>query len=163
VPVSVPGQPSSLERDGYPGWVAVSDLTSDVGYAALVVARGFLGTPYRWGGLSGAGVDCSGLVHLAFRATGTRMPRDAHDQHTVVPQVPLGEARQGDLWFFAKPGARVHHVGFNAGDGRILHAPEPGREVVVEPLPPERMATLVGVGRVPGAVERNRAAALLGA
>ncbi len=156
-PVAIPGQPSSLDSDGYPGWILRADLTTDVGTAALAVARGFLGTPHRWGGLGGSGVDCSGLVHLAFRATGTRMPRDAHDQHAVVPSIPLSETRPGDLWFFARPGAGVHHVGFVAGDGTVLHAPEPGREVVEEPLAPQRRATLVGAGRVPGAIERGRA------
>ena len=159
-PVVVPGQPSSLDRDGYPGWVAAADLTEDVGTAALAVARGFLGTAYLRGGLGGSGVDASGLVHLAFRATGTRMPRDAHDQHAVVPSVPLGDARPGDLLFFARPGAPVHHVGFVAGDETLLHAPGPGGEVAEEALPPAWQSTLVGAGRVPGAVERGRAAPL---
>ncbi len=155
-PVVLPGQPSSLDREGYPGWVAKDDLTDDVGVAALAVARGFVGTPFRSGGLGGSGIDPAGLVHLAFRATGTRMPRDAHDQHTVVPSVPVQDARPGDLWFFGLPGGLVQHVGFVAGDGLVLHAPGPGRDVVEEPIPQARMATLIGAGRVPGAVERDR-------
>jgi cell wall-associated NlpC family hydrolase len=147
--VTVPEQPSAKHPAGYPGWVLLDDLVTGPP-ALLEVARGYLRTPYLWGGLSREGIDCSGLVHVTFRALGVRVPRDADDQHAAAEPVVLGEEQPGDLYFFARPEAHVHHVGFVVEPGVMLHAPDSGpvREVVEEPLRPERVATLVAAGRL---------------
>ena len=75
--VLAPDQPTHLDPAGYPGWVRTDALAED---DPLAVARGFLGTPYVWGGLGRDGIDCSGLVHLASGPIGSRVPRDAADQ-----------------------------------------------------------------------------------
>jgi cell wall-associated NlpC family hydrolase len=124
----------------------------------LEAARAFLGLGYLWGGTSAWGVDCSGLVHLAWRSRGVLLPRDAHDQAAAasVEEVPLDEVRAGDLYFFARPGRPIHHVGMATGpllsDGTrwMLHAPETGALVEEAPLAPHRMETLVAAGRVRG-------------
>lgn len=95
----------------------------------LRMALGFVGVPYVWGGCSGFGVDCSGLVHLAHRAAGLVVPRDAHDQASAGDPVPAPEAEPGDLLFFAKAGAEPHHVAFSCVGGRMLHSPGSGRAV----------------------------------
>jgi cell wall-associated NlpC family hydrolase len=134
-------------------------LTHDrqqVAYGAddlLATARQFLGLRYLWGGTSAWGLDCSGLVHLVLRAHGVLLPRDAFDQAVAaaVEPVPLDDVRPGDLYFFARPGARIHHVGFASGpDGQwMLHAPEGGVAAIEDaPMAPERRALLVGAGRV---------------
>jgi gamma-D-glutamyl-L-lysine dipeptidyl-peptidase len=110
-------------------------------------ARQFLGLPYLWGGTSGLGLDCSGLVHLAFRASGVTVPRDAHDQHAAARPVPLSAARPGDLCFFRRPGEEVHHVGLVTGGDRMLHAPETGGVVEEVPVGGDRLATRCAVGR----------------
>lgn len=133
--VLAPDQPSSLDPAGYPGWVP----TATLGATPLDVARGQLGAAYVWGGL-----DCSGLVHLAFRACGVRVPRDAADQAAAA--VPVSEPEPGDLWFFGRYGEPVGHVGFVTEVG-LLHATE-GRGVVEEPVPAERRETLLGAGRL---------------
>ena len=123
--------------------------------AVLATARSFLGLQYLWGGTSTWGVDCSGLVHLAWRSHGVLLPRDAVDQAERVQPVPLDDVRPGDLYFFARPGERVYHVGFVtrpvAEDGTrwMLHAPESGSPYVEDaPLAPHRRETLVSAGRV---------------
>jgi gamma-D-glutamyl-L-lysine dipeptidyl-peptidase len=115
--------------------------------AVLATARRFVGLEYLWGGTCAYGLDCSGLVHLSFRALGKSVPRDGHDQATAAVDVPLADAQAGDLLFFARPGRGIHHVGFCTGrvDGelRMLHAPGTGNHVVEEPLSDERKATLL--------------------
>jgi len=140
--VLAPDQPTHLDPAGYPGWVRSDALAED----PLAVARGFLGAPYLWGGLSRDGIDCSGLVHLAHRAVGVRVPRDAADQAAAA--VPVAEPRPGDLWFFGRPDEAVSHVGFVTDLG-LLHA-SPDAGVVEEPMPEERRATLLGAGRLTG-------------
>ncbi len=61
----------------YPGWIREEHLVGDT---PLELARTFLGTAYEWGGMSAAGIDCSGLVHMAFRLSGRVVPRDAWQQ-----------------------------------------------------------------------------------
>jgi hypothetical protein len=127
----------------------------------LSSARQFLGLRYLWGGTSGWGMDCSGLTHLTFRAQGTVIPRDAFDQAAYVEPVALDEVQPGDLYFFARPGQRVYHVGLVsrplAEDGSrwMLHAPESGELIEDAPLAPHREQTLVSAGRVPGASARR--------
>lgn len=97
------------------------------------VASVFLGVGYVWGGSSGRGIDCSGLVHLAYRSLGRMVPRDAHDQREWSVPLDDGDELAGDLVFFSRPGKRPHHVGILArprrGDGEMLHAPRSGLEV----------------------------------
>jgi gamma-D-glutamyl-L-lysine dipeptidyl-peptidase len=129
----------------------------DVG-AVLGSARQFLGLRYLWGGTSAWGLDCSGLVHLTFRAHGLVVPRDAHDQaaSAAVEPVALDDVRAGDLYFFARPESPIYHVGFATApvgaDGVrwMLHAPEGGELVEDAPMAPHRLEALVGAGRVRG-------------
>jgi hypothetical protein len=121
----------------------------------VATARRFLGLRYLWGGTSAWGVDCSGLVHLTHRAHGVVLPRDASDQAAAVEPVPLDQVRPGDLYFFARPGRPVFHVGFvtrpvdTDGVRWMLHAPESGELVEDAPLRVRRRDALVSAGRVP--------------
>lgn len=162
LPVRCPWQPSA-GSGGYPGWVVAAQLswdgaaTSDSELPAgtragslLEAAGRQLGVPYLWGGCCATAVDCSGLVHLAARALGLVVPRDAADQLDAAVPVPLDQTRPGDLPFFAHPGRRPHHVGIASGPGRMLHAPHTGAVVVEELLGADRRATLVAAGALPG-------------
>jgi gamma-D-glutamyl-L-lysine dipeptidyl-peptidase len=108
---------------------------------------------YVWGGLSPFGIDCSGLVHLSWRRHGVTLPRDAYNQAAATKPVPFGEERPGDLYFFAQPGQRIHHVGLVAarprGETRVmLHADSSSGRVAIEEVRGERFKTLISAHRV---------------
>lgn len=167
--VRCPWQPSPKSNDGYPGWVPAAHLqrvaterelppypepavptdhatTGD--HATVALARQHLGLPYLWGGLTPYGFDCSGLVHWAWRTLGTRIPRDAYAQQAALAAIPVDDVRSGDLYFFGRPGRRIHHVGIVVEPGRMVHAPETGAAIVEEDLSAERRSTLVAAARV---------------
>jgi gamma-D-glutamyl-L-lysine dipeptidyl-peptidase len=151
-PVWVPGHDRplwALARD-----VAPRPTGQPAAEEVLSVAARLLDVAYVWGGVSAYGIDCSGLVHLAWRRFGVRLPRDADDQAGATTPLTLGDERPGDLYFFARPDRQIHHIGFVAappdrsGARRMLHASYRRRRVVDEPLADDRVATLVGSHRV---------------
>lgn len=161
--ITAPWQPYDGSETGYPGYVRTAHLQPvdgsspaelPAGGAATTVgafldeARTHLGLSYLWGGISPRGLDCSGLVHYSLRRLGVLFPRDGGDQFRACEDIPIEEARAGDLYFFARPGEEIHHVGIVTGPGRILHSPSTGEDVVEEDLPAERRATLTKVGRI---------------
>lgn len=144
------GEPVAVDerRDGwalirtvydYPGWVREDDLRADGD--PLEAARRYLGAPYLWGGMTERGIDCSGLVHMAHRAIGRLVPRDADQQEDAGTPVDEAGARPGDLITYCEAGeTHATHIAFWLGEGRILHSTE--REdvngVVVE-IEPEHL------------------------
>lgn len=111
-------------------------------------AERFLGAPYVWGGACGLAVDCAGLVHLVARRHFLRVPRDADDQLAAGEEIDPTTAARGDLLFFGDDRSRIDHVGFCAGEGAMLHAPEPGRAVCVEPLSERARSRLCAARRL---------------
>jgi cell wall-associated NlpC family hydrolase len=149
------GEPLRVEerRDGwarivtaydYPGWVredaleeGEGSLPADAEGTPVDVARRYLGTVYLWGGMTEQGIDCSGLVHMAYRRLGRLVPRDADQQEDAAEEVE--ELQPGDLITYADPGKPADHIAFWVGDGRILHSTSRDGLGVNEEVEPESL------------------------
>ncbi len=93
-------------------------------------ALAMIGTPYRYGGASPRGFDCSGLVVYSFARAGARgLPRTAAALEQRARPIALSALRPGDLLFFRLAGARTSHVALYVGDGAFVHAPSSGKRV----------------------------------
>lgn len=86
----------------------------------LGIAAGLSGIPYRWGGTSPAGFDCSGFTQYVFRQAGVSLPRTAAAQRAAT--IPVSNPQPGDLIFFG-----TWHVGIYAGPGKMYDAPTAGQ------------------------------------
>ena len=89
----------------------------------IELATQLVGIPYKWGGKSSLGFDCSGLVQSVLKICGLEIPRDARDQIIFFSndQIDLSDAKPGDLHFFGSKD-KVTHVGFSTKGPGLLHA-----------------------------------------
>jgi cell wall-associated NlpC family hydrolase len=110
---------------------------------AIREALSFVGVPYVWGGASRAGVDCSGLVMLAYDAAGIYLPHYSGAQYEDTERVPLYDIEPGDLLFYGPGGDE--HVAMYLGSGMMIEAPETGEVVHVTPV--RLYGGFVGLGR----------------
>ncbi len=96
------------------------------------VALDAMGTPYRWGGSSANGFDCSGLIHFAYGQRGVTLPRRGEDQARMGTEVPrvMAALRPGDILTFGSgEGKPVTHVGLYLGEGRFIHSGSSGVQI----------------------------------
>jgi hypothetical protein len=142
--------------DGRTGWVyrgAVQLLAAQVripevqqrnttqGYALIGVppllktAFSYMGIPYRWGGTTSRGIDCSAFVRAVFLRYGVDLPRVARDQARVGASVPLSPQylHPGDRLYFACHHRYVDHTGIYWGNGLFIHS-STGLGVDITPL-----------------------------
>ena len=103
------------------------------GERAAAVALRQVGVPYRFGGNSPTGFDCSGLVHYSYASAGVAIPRTTAGLWNALAPVDTRRMRTGDLLFFDIQG-KMSHVGMYLGGGRFVHAPSTGGVVSVERL-----------------------------
>jgi hypothetical protein len=92
------------------------------------------GLPYRYGGATREGFDCSGLVFYAHRQFGLTVPRTSREQAGAARQIKQSKLRRGDLVFFKIGSRLVNHVGIYIGDRRFVHAPGAGKPVTTNSL-----------------------------
>ncbi|MGA5652367.1 NlpC/P60 family protein [Streptomyces seoulensis] len=101
---------------------------TSAGARAVAFATAQLGKPYVWGAEGPDSYDCSGLTSQAWADAGTPIPRTSQEQWKQLPHVDVTEMRPGDLVIYF---ADATHVGMYVGDGKIIHAPRPGRTVTI--------------------------------
>jgi peptidoglycan DL-endopeptidase CwlO len=113
---------------------------------AVRAALSYLGVPYVWGGASRSGVDCSGLVMLAWEAAGVDLPHYSGSQYADTVHIPLKDIEPGDLLFYGYDGDT--HVAMYIGHGLMIEAPETGEVVHITPIRVGPDSNFFGVGRV---------------
>ena len=94
----------------------------------VAYAKKFIGTPYKSGGTTSAGFDCSGFTMHIYSHFNIKLPRIAKDQTSKGTAVSKSNLRAGDLVFFGSP---IYHVGMYVGGGKFVHSPKPGSSVKI--------------------------------
>ena len=95
---------------------------STLGASLINYALKFIGIPYKWGGNTASGIDCSGFVRVVFSSHGIQLPRVARDQARVGQEIGWNELQPGDRLYFACKGGAVDHAGIYMGNGLFIHS-----------------------------------------
>jgi len=94
------------------------------------IARKHVGAPYRWGGSSPEGFDCSGFVRYVYAQVGVSLPHNAAKQYIFGAAVSRDRLQPGDLVFFDG----LRHNGIYVGNGQFIHARRSGKHVTISTL-----------------------------
>ncbi|MEU5214102.1 NlpC/P60 family protein [Streptomyces sp. NPDC020742] len=106
----------------------ISNTASAPGKKAISYATAQIGKDYVWGAEGPDTFDCSGLTLRAWEHGGRTIPRTSQEQWRQLPHVALKDMRPGDLIIYFTDAS---HVGMYLGNGAIVHAPRPGRQVTI--------------------------------
>ena len=98
-------------------------------------AKRAIGTPYRSGGSSESGYDCSGFVLAIYKQSrGVSLPRTAEQQAAATQKISHADLQAGDLVFFNTLHRSHSHVGIYAGNNQFIHSPNSGSSVRLEDI-----------------------------
>lgn len=98
------------------------------GKKAVEFATAQTGKPYEWGAEGPETFDCSGMTQAAWAAAGVTVPRTSQQQWAQLPRVAAEDMRPGDLIVYFDDAS---HIAMYVGDGKMVHAPRPGRTVTI--------------------------------
>jgi peptidoglycan endopeptidase LytE len=98
------------------------------------VVKNFLGVPYRLGGSTLKGIDCSAFVKKIYEIFNTTLPRTVREQFRIGKSVAEEELQEGDLVFFNARRSSISHVGIYIGNREFVHASSQNRQVKVDSL-----------------------------
>ncbi|MCM0650666.1 NlpC/P60 family protein [Clostridium swellfunianum] len=117
-------------RNSTPKYTPSRGAVSVSSNAVVAYASNFLGTPYKWGGTTPAGFDCSGFTQYVYRHFGINLGRTTYNQINDGYSVSRDELQPGDLVFYGKGGS-PSHMGIYVGNGMYIHAPRTGDVVKI--------------------------------
>lgn len=116
----------------------------------------WMGVPYRSGGNTKAGVDCSSFTMQVFeQCYGWKLPRTSKQQYGFCERTDTAALSYGDLLFYATRGRSVSHVGIYLGNGKFVHASVSSGVTVSDVADPYYQKRFVSAGRIPGATIRQ--------
>ena len=93
-------------------------------------AKQYLGVPYKWGGTTPSGFDCSGFVYYVYRSMGINISRTIATMNSQGTKVSKSDLQPGDIVIFQNTyKSGLSHVGIYVGDGKFIHAPSSGKVV----------------------------------
>ncbi len=121
-------------------YTAVANAGSGAAKQAIAFAMAQLGDPYKYGATGMNAWDCSGLVLRAYGSAGVSLPRTARAQVGATRRISKAELRPGDLVAYGS----LSHIGIYLGDGKVIHAPRPGKRVEIMGLNGYSIFTRVG-------------------
>ncbi len=117
----------------------------------ILFAKKFINTPYRFGGTSLFGIDCSGFVQKVYRMIGINLPRSAREQFREGNPINTADLSIGDLVFFRTYAPFPSHVGIYLGDNLFIHASSKEKKVTIDNLTePFYIKRFIGAKRVIG-------------
>ena len=153
VPGGTPSTTAGGDEPARPGETAVpvpaAPAGSADGYSISSTALSLRGAPYRDGGETPRGFDCSGFVQYVFAQHGVAVPRDVRRQFQAGKSVDLQTLEPGDLVFFTTVAPGASHVGISVGGDQFVHAPSGSGSVRVDNLSSQYWANrFVGAKRV---------------
>jgi LysM repeat protein len=126
---------ANQDVDGNGGPVALGKWSNPEERSLFVkVAKTFLGAPYRLGGSTLKGIDCSAFVKKIYQVFSVDLPRTAREQFCIGKKVEKDQLEEGDLVFFKTRRANNTHVGIYIGNNEFVHASSRKREVKVDNL-----------------------------
>lgn len=138
-PLALIGQKGSyycvLMSDYSYGWILKKDVklldcpvlasksgSNGLGEKAVRVAFMYMGIPYKWGGSSASGLDCSAFVRAVYGSLGYSLPRVASDQARVGKSVEWKDLQPGDRLYFSCKKVKIDHTGIYIGNGNFIHS-----------------------------------------
>ena len=112
-----------------PGEAIPAAAPSALGAQVVKLVEQQVGAPYRYGGDTPQGFDCSGLVEYVYARAGVKLPRTAEGQFNATPHVAYSAVQPGDILFFRSDSGSLMHVGIYIGSRWFVHAPDSGKAV----------------------------------
>jgi cell wall-associated NlpC family hydrolase len=119
------------------------------GKQIVAISKTLIGAPYRFGGATPSGFDCSGLVRYVYNRLGIEVPHSSRMLYQKAKRVSLDRLQPGDLLFFKIDGKNVSHVAIYTQNSNFIHAPSSGKRVSIASLNSRYWSTrLTGAGRL---------------
>lgn len=120
--------------------------------SVIADSKRFIGLPYRWGGTTPRGFDCSGFVQYLYRQEGIHLPRTARAQYASLK--PTEEPKPGDLLYFRR-GRHITHVAMYIGHNQMIHVPRTGERIRIEAFDAHWKRRLAGVRTITPATKSH--------
>ncbi|MDR6121631.1 hypothetical protein QFZ87_001228 [Bacillus sp. SLBN-46] len=118
----------SLLLSGFVGGIIKTEASS-VGEKVSDLGVQYIGVPYRWGGTTPSGFDCSGYLGYVYKQVGITLPRTAADIYNVGQVISKSSLHEGDLVFFTTYKAGASHAGIYIGGNKFVHSASNGVKV----------------------------------